>query len=373
MNQLLALLNDLIVVIFDLIVYSKLTQFKKDTPAMRKIAYGACGLIVLVYIICTYLLHVPSSVASFLCMSLPSFILFWVLSEYKDARFLVTFCMVDTVTLILAFFSRALGILLGDTGSLVGCALAFVFFLLFYLKTSPHFPQYRELLSVVQNGWNILSVSTVFIYLHLVFSAAYPAPLAQRPEFLPVYATQSVMVLSFYAVFISILVQKKRLFLLNEELKKQSHWHRMAYEDPLTQLKNRIAYMERINEISRQPVPEGHIYAVMIDIDNFKRINDTFGHHVGDEKLKASAACLSDAFCEPSYELFRIGGDEFAVIATGISEDMLKEKIGSLSHDFSAGYSEVDPEENNAMEHAFMRADQAMYDNKAQKKKSAAV
>jgi diguanylate cyclase (GGDEF)-like protein len=87
----------------------------------------------------------------------------------------------------------------------------------------------------------------------------------------------------------------------------------LAYHDGLTGLPGRRALKEALDRV-------GGTYAVaMADVDHFKRFNDTYGHEVGDEVLRAVAARLRDAL--PGAEVFRYGGEEFAVLFAGRSAE----------------------------------------------------
>ncbi len=115
----------------------------------------------------------------------------------------------------------------------------------------------------------------------------------------------------------------------------------------------------------------------MLDIDNFKNINDTFGHHTGDKVLKNAAVFLKTIFENDCYEVFRIGGDEFAIIAFDVTTQQLEAKLLQLDAfeeeplcEFSYGYALVEPSENNALENAFVRADSYMYAQKRNKKQT---
>lgn len=376
----IALINDIIVLSFDLIIYTKLIKLKKDNHIYRTAMYIGCISFFIFYILGTQVLNLPSSVASFICITLPSFILFWILSAYKDARFFVTFCFVDTISLAIAFFARAIGVLAGPIGGIISCVLTFILFLAFYIKYRPYFPCYHVLLESVPDGWRTIMISTVLIYALMVFAAAYPKALVERVEYFPVYALISLTVISFYVVFIVTLLQKKRLYDLKISLQSEQKWHKAAYVDALTELKNRMAYVEKINELERSHGESRTGYAIMMDIDNFKQINDSLGHHAGDSVLKKAAKFLAKVFCEDNYDVFRIGGDEFAVVAVGVTDEMIEKKIEDINNtdyasevgcSFSVGYSTVNFEQNNAMENAFIRADRAMYASKTKKKMQA--
>lgn len=84
---------------------------------------------------------------------------------------------------------------------------------------------------------------------------------------------------------------------------------RMAAQDPLTELKNRRAFMEDLERLRALKVP----FAVaFIDLDRFKPLNDEFGHAAGDEVLKTIASRLQAA--PHTVSAARLGGDEFAII-----------------------------------------------------------
>lgn len=92
----------------------------------------------------------------------------------------------------------------------------------------------------------------------------------------------------------------------------------MAYDkalrDPLTGLANRIAYDERIDsEVSRWQRYRSPLSLVICDIDNFKNINDTFGHKAGDKTLKIIAQILTQS-CRRLDFLSRFGGEEFTLL-----------------------------------------------------------
>jgi len=95
--------------------------------------------------------------------------------------------------------------------------------------------------------------------------------------------------------------------------------HRLATTDPLTGLANRRAFQDRIAEVI-QAAPDGALQCglLLLDVDNFKPYNDTYGHPAGDEVLKSVAALLRAAI--PANGLAaRYGGEEFAVLLPGMT------------------------------------------------------
>ena len=102
-----------------------------------------------------------------------------------------------------------------------------------------------------------------------------------------------------------------------------------ADHDPLTGLYNRGAF----NDLCKSN--PSNIALVLVDVDYFKKVNDTYGHEVGDKILKKVAGALSSAFRSTDLPC-RIGGDEFAVIVTNVSpslKNVIVEKINQIVKD----------------------------------------
>jgi diguanylate cyclase (GGDEF)-like protein/PAS domain S-box-containing protein len=103
-----------------------------------------------------------------------------------------------------------------------------------------------------------------------------------------------------------------------------------ATHDSLTRLGNRALFDERAHEAGQTATPDDRVGILAIDLDDFKTINDTLGHHIGDGLLAAVAERLMGCV-RPADTLARIGGDEFAILlpganaaeATGVAERIL--------------------------------------------------
>lgn len=89
-----------------------------------------------------------------------------------------------------------------------------------------------------------------------------------------------------------------------------------ALSDPLTGLQNRRAWNQFLESLDRQatenPTACSDLWMIVLDVDQFKHVNDQFGHQIGDQALTELSMRLRHAFA--SARLFRIGGEEFAVI-----------------------------------------------------------
>ncbi len=119
----------------------------------------------------------------------------------------------------------------------------------------------------------------------------------------------------------------------------------LATHDPLTGLPNRTLILDRAEQmLARGARTQAPVAALFIDLDNFKTINDTLGHNVGDELLKAVAARL-DAVVRGADALGRLGGDEFVVIVEEVSatagpELVAERLLDALKQPFRLGRDE---------------------------------
>src|SRR6185295_9767379 len=101
----------------------------------------------------------------------------------------------------------------------------------------------------------------------------------------------------------------------------QEELHHQAYHDPLTGLPNRLMFMERL----RGELADGTdtLGVLFIDVDDFKIVNDTLGHAVGDALLVSVAGRLRHSV-RPQDIVARLGGDEFAVMLPDVEDASLE-------------------------------------------------
>ena len=91
----------------------------------------------------------------------------------------------------------------------------------------------------------------------------------------------------------------------------------LTLHDDLTGLPNRALVLDRLDQVLARPGPVGaDVALLLVDLDDFKGVNDTLGHRIGDELLRGVAARIS-AVLRDSDTLARVGGDEFLVLLDG--------------------------------------------------------
>ena len=149
--------------------------------------------------------------------------------------------------------------------------------------------------------------------------------------------------------------------------------------DPLSKLPNRLLFTDRLDaELSRLGRMDGGVAVLFLDLDRFKDVNDTYGHQAGDELIKQVAERLSDLL-RGADTLARFGGDEFAIIQTGIrssqdAEALARRILDAVSMPFKIGDSHVTigvsiglalaPENGSTHEVLMRLADTALYQAK---------
>jgi diguanylate cyclase (GGDEF)-like protein len=135
-------------------------------------------------------------------------------------------------------------------------------------------------------------------------------------------------------------------FELERRLEAEKRLERLAHYDNVTQLPNRNFFNNSLTRAVSMASRTGKTAVLMfIDLDNFKRVNDTLGHHIGDLLLAEAALRISDTLRNNDV-VCRIGGDEFAVILENLDTPSLSGYIANkiidvLAEGFSFGDSEV--------------------------------
>ncbi|WP_039056051.1 cyclic di-GMP phosphodiesterase [Enterobacter sp. Bisph1] len=163
---------------------------------------------------------------------------------------------------------------------------------------------------------------------------------------------------------------------ITEERRAQERLRVLANTDTVTGLPNRNAIHELISEAidARGDTQVGIVY---LDLDNFKKVNDAYGHMVGDQLLQAVALAILSCL-EEGQVLARLGGDEFIVLATNTSQSQLEAMssriLTRLRQPFRIGLIEIysgcslgislAPQHGNDRESVIRNADTAMYNAK---------
>lgn len=153
-------------------------------------------------------------------------------------------------------------------------------------------------------------------------------------------------------------------------------YKRLALEDQLTGGPNRTAFEQDIELIIKEGSLKNQSWLTILDLNNLKQINDSFGHVSGDEAIKKAFRCIQKAFGHYG-KCYRIGGDEFACLVNNCTEDAFENILKTLSELFEEENKDIpyslgvaignvtfDPAIDHNLKEFMHRADMKMYDNK---------
>lgn len=217
-----------------------------------------------------------------------------------------------------------------------------------------------------------IAVAVLYVLLYVeshYFSAFYT--LKNPKSYQSFYIVNAIFVLVFIIIYVE---NFEALVLQTEERLTEA-----AEKDELTMLDNRRSMQERLNQLLNEKDKKGEIAVAILDIDDFKLVNDTYGHSVGDMILKEVALRMKEKESK-AIRVCRWGGEEFLVLAVGDAAyqnlivvicDLLEKIRGDkyyygkkcIQITISAGVSQWENEEK--IEHTISRADACLYEAKA--------
>ncbi|MCM1159538.1 MAG: diguanylate cyclase [Bacteroidales bacterium] len=135
--------------------------------------------------------------------------------------------------------------------------------------------------------------------------------------------------------------------------------HHQAERDGLTDVYHKDVAFEKMAEYVKE-APHSKFYFVILDMDNFKAINDQFGHQYGDIVIKNIADLLQEAFGEESI-IGRFGGDEFMLLTKNVALSEVRRRLEQIQTKIKFCAGIVEWKSGDRLEEVFERADKTMY------------
>ncbi|RQO60601.1 hypothetical protein DBR47_09680 [Paucibacter sp. KBW04] len=202
--------------------------------------------------------------------------------------------------LLLGVMADAASALMLAQGQVIGIHF---YYLLFAIVPTVFFPASKWREALLLSGLNL----AMFAFFELHDWTPHPAMLTLSAE--TVHAMRVVMVISCVLIVAFLMIQAEY-----SAVKKEAELQRMASTDSLTQLPNLRAFRQNYSrEVARARREDSPLIVGMLDVDHFKRINDAYGHPMGDHVLRLLAQVLSEQL-RASDLVARVGGEEFALL-----------------------------------------------------------
>ena len=234
-----------------------------------------------------------------------------------------------------------------------------------------------------QAAWLIMAASSILYSISILpvrrwsfFASALVTWLLLNPfqaEGTELFDLRGCMIIS-YAAFITGLTFYSYVVLRQAKL-QNFHMSRLlldqAYIDVLTEIPNRRSFVALAEQHLRDADESPQRYLAMIDVDNFKKVNDQYGHDSGDVVLKRIAGNIRTSMSEFVYA--RLGGEEFVVYLWGLDQAATEARVAALctlvretpgQHPVTVSIGLTHMEHGDTLGNALGRADAALYDAK---------
>ncbi len=221
----------------------------------------------------------------------------------------------------------------------------------------------------------VISGTLDVIIRHVITVAVY-AVIAKNVIVPEIYSwgLLNLIIFSTAGIMIGHVINKARFerYVYAETVKELADMRtRFAYYDQLTGVKNRHAYVEKLEELEK--TKPAHFCIIMADLNGLKQTNDSLGHDAGDELILGAAECIGKAF-DHIDNIYRIGGDEFCIITDGTKEEAERcakelnrytaEWKGTKGSTLSICYGIADGTGMTDINAVIKQADQEMYTSK---------
>ena len=345
-----------------------------ERPKYNKIITSGLWLLYAVFSISTVLL-LDNVQYNFYGVLIAQFIIFFISAKgvagekiFLFLTYATTFCISIGVRLyVMAFFGEFKLLPFFEIAT-----FAFMHILLYKFLL----PIYQSAKIFFQSGW--LKMNIVLTLFSLQFINQYAFNITDKQSAKDTIFDFVLFGTIFYFTLFFIFTAVKDAAEINKKIFENNELKNMAYSDELTKLKNRTAYMKYARKLvlEQRNQQRRNFISVVMDINGFKNINDIQGHTEGDRVLKEAGNLMSEYFGDFKCKIFRVGGDEFVLIAEDMSvseittqmESMNEKMLEKIGTTISFGWAEVKLGNAKPFDEAFKKADEMMYYNKQQRK-----
>lgn len=249
---------------------------------------------------------------------------------------------------------------------MISCMYIYFYYL---LKNSPYLVNYLFM-------WLALPLSAISQEIKVVLMAGFASIILTfysffylHHEIFPNVVKEDFIYLVLFGVFITIF----HITFIHKIREANAKLQELAYHDPLTGAANRLLLKEEFDQLIHKKV--NSIALLFIDMNGFKKINDSYGHEVGDQLLKKIVLRVDEVLRDTDL-LCRLGGDEFVILSSNIDNSILEkmanriqialEKPMILNHhrinvSASIGWHYSTEVSHVSLDEMIKEADQAMY------------
>jgi diguanylate cyclase len=175
-------------------------------------------------------------------------------------------------------------------------------------------------------GWYLLLAFTVYMFAVIIITAVIRGKM--EVNFWTLHSFQFGATIDMLAFLYVLTLRTKAIRLAAQHASRERDIMRaLAHTDPLTGLANRRSLSDALTTSLTRSSADNMLAVYVIDLDNFKSVNDTYGHDIGDELLVAASKRLQSNVRNGDV-VARLGGDEFVILSSGLRNEQQAEQIG---------------------------------------------
>lgn len=211
--------------------------------ALKLTLIGAVPLLAVNFVLYLLIDTLSYAVLLFTCV-LPSLFFLWFLAKYRDGRFLFTFCLSDTLWLEIMYVTNILDFYLGNQYIFMFVSRLILYPALEWFIWKKVRPVYFEVQSNITKGWYIFAAISAIFYVMTVLSMSFPTMIMTRPEYLPAFVLQLILMPLFYLHIFITLRRQQQL--------SETRQHENILSVQVTSLRSRIEEFSAANEMFRE-------------------------------------------------------------------------------------------------------------------------